>query len=131
MFTHSLVVKTVLFQSVPFSISAQFSSICSIDRTLSDATTPDQSAPGGYGNYGVPTFPKAPALQEPHHQKGPFQELPLRVRVRLGAMVFKGYPNSPKLQHYKNLTIRLFSVMSRTLVVCVGGGLLRCSRCIL
>ena len=28
----------------------------------------------------------------------------------------EGIPHSPKLQHYWNLTIRLFSVISRTLV---------------
>ena len=32
---------------------------------------------------------------------------------------WRGTPHSPKLQHYWNLTIRLFSVISRTLV---GGG---------
>ena len=38
-----------------------------------------------------------------------------------------------KLQHYWNLTIRLFSVISRTLIVCVGGltPLQKCSQCIL
>ena len=43
-----------------------------------------------------------------------------------------GTPHSPKLQHCWNLTIRLFSVKSKTLVV--GGGLTplqRCSQCIL
>ena len=42
-----------------------------------------------------------------------------------------GIPHSLKLQHYWNLTIKLFSVISRTLV---RGGLTplqRCSRCIL
>ena len=41
----------------------------------------------------------------------------------LGVMAMKGTPHSPKLQHYWNLTIRLFSVISRTLV---GGVLLFC-----
>ena len=39
--------------------------------------------------------------------------------VDLGAMAMKGTPHSPKLQHTWNLTIRLFSVIYRTLV---GGG---------
>ena len=46
-------------------------------------------------------------------------------------MAMKGHPHSLKLQHHWNLTIRLFSVISRTLV---GGGLTpqqRSSRCIL
>ena len=44
---------------------------------------------------------------------------------------WRGTPHSPKLQHCWNLTIRLFSVISRALV---GGGLIplqRSSRCIL
>ena len=47
---------------------------------------------------------------------GPYQVLPLRARVDLGAMAMKGYSTFPKLQHSWNLTIRLFSVISRTLV---------------
>ena len=34
---------------------------------------------------------------------------------------WRGIPHSRKLQHCWNLTIRLFSVMSRTLIVVVGG----------
>ena len=41
----------------------------------------------------------------------------LRIRVDQGAM---GAPHSPKFQRYWNLTIRLFSVISRTLVVGEG-----------
>ena len=41
-------------------------------------------------------------------------------------------PHSPKLQHYCNLTIRLFSFISRTLVGCRGlTPLQKCSRYIL
>ena len=39
-------VQTVLFQTVHFRISIQFSSIWPIDRTLSGATTPGKSGPG-------------------------------------------------------------------------------------
>ena len=42
--------------------------------------------------------------------------LSLRARVDQGPMAMKGILHSPKLQHYWNLTIRLFSVISRTLV---------------
>ena len=35
--------KTILFQTIRFSISTLFSSIRPIDRTLSGATIPDQS----------------------------------------------------------------------------------------
>ena len=51
------------------------------------------------------------------------QMLPLRAKVDLEAMAVKGYSVSPKLQHYWNLSIRLFSVISRTLV---GGGVTLC-----
>ena len=39
---------------------------------------------------------------------------------------WRGYPTFPKLQHYWNLTIKLFSVISRTLVV--GRGLILLQR---
>ena len=42
--------KTVLLQTIQFSISTQFSSIYPIDRTLSGATTPGQSGPGSNDN---------------------------------------------------------------------------------
>ena len=42
--------QTVLFQAIHLSISAQFSSIWPIERTLSGATTPSQSGPGSEGN---------------------------------------------------------------------------------
>ena len=38
--------KAVLFPAIQFSISTQFTSIWPIDRTLSRATTPNQSGPG-------------------------------------------------------------------------------------
>ena len=40
--------------------------------------------------------------------------LPLWARVNLGARAMKGTPHSPKLEHYWNLTIRSFSIISRT-----------------
>ena len=43
--------------------------------------------------------------------------IPLRARVDLRAMAMEGYSTFPKFQHYWNLTIRLISVISRTLVV--------------
>ena len=42
--------------------------------------------------------------------------LPLQARVDLGVMAIKKYSAFPKAQHYWNLTIRLFSVISRTLI---------------
>ena len=58
--------KTVLFQTIQFSISTQFSSIWPIDRILSGATTLGQGELGSDGNEVVLCISKAPA--EPHHQ---------------------------------------------------------------
>ena len=43
--------KKILFQTIPFNISTQFSSIWSVDGILSGTTTPDQGAttPGQSG----------------------------------------------------------------------------------
>ena len=46
----NLNVKTFRFQAIHFSISAQFTSIWPIDKTLSGATTPRQSGPGSNDN---------------------------------------------------------------------------------
>ena len=53
----SLNEKIVLFQTIQFIISIQFSSIWPIDRTLSSATIPGQSGPGSDGNEGVLRIP--------------------------------------------------------------------------
>ena len=47
---------------------------------------------------------------------GPYQVLPFQASVNLGAMAMKGCSAFPKPQHHWNLTIRLLSVISRTLV---------------
>ena len=49
-FSHIL---TVLFQTIPFSISTHFSSVWPIDRILSGATTPGQWGPRSDGNEGL------------------------------------------------------------------------------
>ena len=41
--------------------------------------------------------------------------LPYQARVDVGAMAMKGYSAFPRAQYNWNLTIRLFSVISRTL----------------
>ena len=64
----SLNVKTVIFQTIQFSISTQFSFILTIDRTLSSATILVPSKPGSDGNKGYSKFPKVPALLETQHQ---------------------------------------------------------------
>ena len=53
-----------------------------------------------------------------------YQVLPLRARVYLGAMAWRGNPYPPKLKYYCNLIIRLFNVTSRILD---GEVLLHCS----
>ena len=54
--------KTVLFQTIQFSISTQFSSIWPIDRTLSGATTPGQSGHGSDGNEGIRDIPQSSSI---------------------------------------------------------------------
>ena len=51
-------VKTVLFQTIQFSISTQFSFIWPIDRTISRATTPSQNGLGSDGNKGEQRIPQ-------------------------------------------------------------------------
>ena len=53
--------KTILFQTIQFSISMQFSSICHIDRTLSGATTQSQSGVGSDEN-GVLRIPQSSSI---------------------------------------------------------------------
>ena len=86
----SLNIKTVLFQTIQFSISTQFSSTWPIDGTLSGGATQVQSRPGSNG-------------------------------------LWRGIPHFPKLQHHWCLTIRLFRVISWTLI---GGVLLLCRKAI-
>ena len=74
-----LYIQTVLFWTIHFSISTQFSSIWPIERTLSGAIT-----------------------QGPEWTWEQWQ--------------WRGTPHSPKLQQYWDLTIWLFSVISRTLI---------------
>ena len=59
MYVHNSNVKTVLFRAIQFSLSAQFSSIWPIDRTLSGATTPGQNGSGSDGNEGVLCIPRS------------------------------------------------------------------------
>ena len=54
--------KTVLFQTIQFCISMQFSPIWPIDRTLSGATTPGQNGPGNDGNEWVPCIPQGSSI---------------------------------------------------------------------
>ena len=54
--------KTVLFQTIHISISTQFSSIWPIDRTLSGATTQDQSGPRSDVNKEVLRIPQSSSI---------------------------------------------------------------------
>ena len=51
--------KTVLLQTIQFSISTHFHSFLPMDRILSAATTPGQIKPGSDGNEGVICIPKS------------------------------------------------------------------------
>ena len=51
--------------------------------------------------------------------------LPFLARMDMIGMAIKGYSTFPKPQHHRNLTIRLFSVISRKLI----GGLTPLQRC--
>ena len=55
-------------QTIQFNTSGHFSFIRAMHGTLSGATTLGQIEIGSNGNEGVLRFPKAPTLQEPHHQ---------------------------------------------------------------
>ena len=70
--------KVVLFQTIQSSISTLLSYIWSVDRALTEATTPGQSGAGSDGNEGTPYY--------------------------------------PKIRHYWSFTLRLYSVIYRTLV---------------
>ena len=59
-----LYIWIVLFQTIQFSIRTQFSSIWSIDRTLSNATTWGQKGPGSDGREGVIRIPQSSSLTE-------------------------------------------------------------------
>ena len=48
--------------------------------------------------------------------------LSLQARMDLGVIARRNIPHSSKLQHHWNLTIKLLSVMSRTLFGGGGGG---------
>ena len=54
--------KTVLVQTIQFSVITQFSSIWTIDRTLSGATTSGQSGPGSNRNEGVLQIPHSSGI---------------------------------------------------------------------
>ena len=57
-----LMLEIVLFEVIQFSISTKFSSIWTIDWTLSGVTTPGQSGPGSDGNGGVLRIPQRSSI---------------------------------------------------------------------
>ena len=60
--------KTVLFQTIQFSVIKQFCSIWPNDKTLSGATTQVRVDLGTTAMKEYSAFPNAPALLKPHHQ---------------------------------------------------------------
>ena len=57
-----LYIWLVLFRTVQYSISTQFSSIWPIDWNLSDANSPGQSGPGSNDNKGVLCIPQSSTI---------------------------------------------------------------------
>ena len=57
--------KTVLFQTIPFTISTQFCSLWLLDRTLSGATTPGLKVPGSDGNERILHIPQSSNITGP------------------------------------------------------------------
>ena len=57
-------VKTVLFQTIQFIVSTQFSSIWPTHGTLSDATASGYSRPASDGNEEVLRIPQSPSITE-------------------------------------------------------------------
>ena len=64
----SIYVKTVQFEAVQFSMSSKLSSIRTIERTLSGATTAGYKGPGVMAIKGFSASPQTPVLLEPRHQ---------------------------------------------------------------
>ena len=58
----ALISKTVLFQTIQFTMSTLFSSIWAIDRTLSVATTQGLSGSGSDGNEEILHIPKISSI---------------------------------------------------------------------
>ena len=54
--------QTILFQTIQFNLSTQFSSIRPIDKTLSGADTQGQSRPGSDDNKGVLRIPQISSM---------------------------------------------------------------------
>ena len=95
--------KAVLFQRIQFRISMQFK--CKyglIGKKNSTSSYSVQSNNSVQHKYAVLFNPLI----------GPHQVQPRRTRVELGAMAMKGTLHSLKPRHHRNLTIRLFSVIS-------------------
>ena len=55
-------VKIVLFQAIQFRVSTEFSSIWPINKTLSGASTPEQSKPRSNGSEGVLRVPQSSGI---------------------------------------------------------------------
>ena len=83
--------KTVLFQTIQFSISTLFSSIWPIDRTQSGATTPGQSWSGSDVNKGVLHIPQSSSLSEVS---------PLDCLMYLGYLLWESYPSAEMQSAY-------------------------------
>ena len=115
-----LMPNSFLFQTVQFSISTQFSSIWSIDKTLSGATTPDLSGPGSKGNKGILCIPQSSSITgaSPSDYLVPYPGYWLSESYPFVEMQ-SVYSIKTWLSQLANQSFRLFrwfSIISRTLV---------------
>ena len=89
-------VKTVLFQTIQFSISTLFISLLPIDKTLLGATTPGQSWPGSDGKKGLSHIPQSSSITRAF----PLDCLVSYTRHSLG----KAYPSAEIQSVYSTAT---------------------------
>ena len=118
--------KTVPFQTIQFSINTQFK--CKYTVQLSKTFLFQAILFSQIALIQTIQFSISMQLVLFNPYIGPYHSGPewtLKQWQRRGAMHF------PKLYHHSNLTIRLFSVISRTLIVGGFTPLQSCNRCIL
>ena len=77
-------VKTILFETIHLNVSTRFSSIWSIDRTLSSATIPSQSRPGSDGIEQVLCIPQSSSITK----LSPSDSLASYLGHSLGSLTF-------------------------------------------
>ena len=111
--------KTVLFQTIQFCIRTQLK--CKYSSIVKNISISSYSVIQTVLILTIQYF-RCYHSNSSNSNNSVFQVLPFRARVE--QWQWRGAPHSPKLQHYWNLTIRLFSVISGLSLV--GGFLPLC-----